>query len=97
MSSDLEPTRKEQSRIPIILKEFKSEIEFKNVSFATIGNLVLKNVNLTVEKGKDHRTNWSVGRGENLPWPIWSPDFMIQTGGEVLIDGVSLRDMRSNR
>ena len=48
---DLEPLVKNKPN-PIILQEFKSEIEFKNVSFAYDRELVLKNVNLTVEKGK---------------------------------------------
>jgi subfamily B ATP-binding cassette protein MsbA len=87
---DLEPLVKNKSN-PIILDEFKSKIEFKNVSFAYDRELVLKNVNLTVEKGKTIALIGPSGGGKSTLADL-VPRFYDPTGGEVLIDGVSLQD-----
>ena len=77
--------------MPIILQEFKSEIEFRNVSFAYDREPVLKNVNLTVEKGKTIALIGPSGGGKSTLADL-VPRFYDPTEGEVLIDGVSLRD-----
>jgi ATP-binding cassette, subfamily B, bacterial MsbA len=87
---DLEPLVKNKPN-PIILPEFKSEIEFKNVSFAYDRELVLKNVCLTVEKGKTIALIGPSGGGKSTLADL-VPRFYDPTGGEVLIDGISLRD-----
>ena len=87
---DLEPLVKNKSN-PIILGEFKSKIEFKNVSFAYDRELVLKNVNLTVEKGKTIALIGPSGGGKSTLADL-VPRFYDPSEGEVLIDGVSLRD-----
>jgi len=87
---DLEPIVKNKPN-PIILEEFKSNIEFKNVSFAYDRELVLKNVNLTVEKGKTIALIGPSGGGKSTLADL-VPRFYDPSEGEVLIDGVSLRD-----
>jgi subfamily B ATP-binding cassette protein MsbA len=87
---DLEPLVKNKPN-PIFLQEFKSEIEFKNVSFAYDRELVLKKVNLTVEKGKTIALIGPSGGGKSTLADL-VPRFYDPTGGEVLIDGISLRD-----
>ena len=87
---DLEPLVKNKPN-PIILQEFKSEIEFRNVSFAYDREHVLKNVNLTVEKGKTIALIGPSGGGKSTLADL-VPRFYDPTEGEVLIDGVSLRD-----
>jgi len=87
---DLEPIVKNKPN-PIILEEFKSKIEFKNVSFAYDRELVLKNVNLTVEKGKTIALIGPSGGGKSTLADL-VPRFYDPSEGEVLIDGVSLRD-----
>ncbi len=66
---DLEPLVKNKPN-PIILQEFKSEIEFRNVSFAYDREPVLKNVNLTVRKRKNDRVDRPVRR-----WKIYTRRF----------------------
>ena len=87
---DTEPLVKNKPN-PIVLGEFKSEIEFKNVSFAYDRELVLKNVNLTVEKGKTIALIGPSGGGKSTLADL-VPRFYDPSEGEVLIDGVSLRD-----
>ena len=87
---DIEPLVKNKPN-PIILQEFKSEIEFKNVSFAYDRELVLKNVNLTVEKGKTIALIGPSGGGKSTLADL-VPRFYDPSQGEVLIDGISLRD-----
>ncbi len=87
---DLEPLVKNKPN-PIILQEFKSEIEFRNVSFAYDREPVLKNVNLTVQKGKTIALIGPSGGGKSTLADL-VPRFYDPAGGEVLIDGVSLRD-----
>jgi len=87
---DTEPLVKNKPN-PLVLQEFKSKIEFKNVSFAYDRELVLKNVNLIVEKGKTIALIGPSGGGKSTLADL-VPRFYDPTGGEVLIDGVSLRD-----
>ena len=87
---DTEPLVKNKPN-PIILQEFKSEIEFKNVSFAYERELVLKNVNLKVEKGKTIALIGPSGGGKSTLADL-VPRFWDPSKGEVLIDGISLRD-----
>jgi ATP-binding cassette, subfamily B, bacterial MsbA len=87
---DTEPLVKNKPN-PLVLQEFKSEIVFKNVSFAYDRELVLKNVNLTVEKGKTVALIGPSGGGKSTLADL-VPRFYDPTQGEVLIDGVSLRD-----
>jgi ATP-binding cassette, subfamily B, bacterial MsbA len=87
---DIEPLVKNKPN-PIILPEFKREIEFRNVSFAYDRELVLKNVNLTVEKGKTIALIGPSGGGKSTLADL-VPRFYDPSKGEVLIDGISLRD-----
>src|SRR5688572_1015671 len=87
---DTEPLVKNKPN-PLVLQEFKSEIVFKNVSFAYDRELVLKNVNLTVEKGKTVALIGPSGGGKSTLADL-VPRFYDPSEGEVLIDGVSLRD-----
>nr|HPM31363.1 ABC transporter ATP-binding protein [Chryseolinea sp.] len=75
----------------IVLDTFEKNIEFKNVSFAYDTELVLKNINLTVEKGKTIALVGSSGGGKSTLADL-VPRFYDPTNGDVCIDGVSLRD-----
>ena len=87
---DIEPLIKNKPN-PILLHEFKKDIVFKNVSFAYEREMVLKEVNLTVEKGKTIALIGPSGGGKSTLADL-VPRFYDPTGGEVLIDGISLRD-----
>jgi ATP-binding cassette, subfamily B, bacterial MsbA len=74
-----------------VLKDFKESIEFKNVGFAYETDPVLKNINLRVEKGKTVALVGPSGGGKSTLADL-VPRFYDPTSGDVLIDGVSLRD-----
>lgn len=73
------------------LDEFKDKIEFKNVSFAYDDAVILDNINLTVEKGKTVALVGSSGAGKSTLADL-VPRFHDVTGGEVLIDGVNIKE-----
>lgn len=73
------------------LKNFESAIEFKNVSFAYETDLVLKNINLTISKGKTIALVGTSGGGKSTLADL-IPRFYDPTAGEVCIDGKSITD-----
>lgn len=73
------------------LVEFKDRIEFRNVSFAYDDAVILDNINLTVEKGKTVALVGSSGAGKSTLADL-VPRFHDVTGGEVLIDGINIKD-----
>ncbi len=74
-----------------VLKSFEREIEFRDVSFAYDKEPVLRNINLTVRKGQTIALVGTSGGGKSTLADL-VPRFYDPTGGDVLIDGVSLRD-----
>src|SRR5207344_1728160 len=73
------------------LTEFRDKIEFRNVSFAYDDAVILDNINLTVQKGKTIALVGSSGAGKSTLADL-VPRFHDVTGGEVLIDGVNIKD-----
>lgn len=75
----------------IVLQQFEKNVEFKNVSFAYDTDDVLKNINLTVEKGKTIALVGPSGGGKSTLADL-VPRFYDPTEGDVCIDGISIRD-----
>ncbi|MBL7857835.1 MAG: ABC transporter ATP-binding protein [Cyclobacteriaceae bacterium] len=73
------------------LEKFEDSIEFKNVSFAYEKDLVLKNINLKVEKGKTIALVGPSGGGKSTLADL-VPRFYDPVDGDVVLDGISLRD-----
>ncbi len=73
------------------LATFSSKIEFRNVHFAYEDAVILDNINLTIEKGKTIALVGSSGAGKSTLADL-VPRFHDVTGGEVLIDGINIRD-----
>jgi subfamily B ATP-binding cassette protein MsbA len=73
------------------LEQFTSGIELRNVSFAYNNVEVLKNINLTLEKGKTIALVGSSGSGKSTLADL-VPRFHDVTSGELLIDGVNTKD-----
>ena len=73
------------------LAAFKSNIEFKNVSFSYDEHVILKNINLVVEKGKTVALVGSSGAGKSTLADL-IPRFHDVTSGEILIDGVNIKN-----
>lgn len=73
------------------LKSFSRSIQFKNVSFHYGEKAVLNDINLTVEKGKTVALVGSSGAGKSTLVDL-VPRFHDVTQGEILIDGVNIKD-----
>ncbi|MCE7863462.1 MAG: ABC transporter ATP-binding protein [Bacteroidetes bacterium CHB5] len=73
------------------LTSFEQHISFKQVSFAYDTEKVLKNINLTIPKGKTLALVGPSGGGKSTLADL-VPRFYDPTEGEVLIDGISLTD-----
>jgi subfamily B ATP-binding cassette protein MsbA len=73
------------------LEVFNNSIELKNVSFNYDGVDVLKNINLKIEKGKTIALVGSSGAGKSTLADL-IPRFHDVTGGELLIDGINIKD-----
>lgn len=74
-----------------LLNVFRDKIEFRNVTFAYDDALILDNVNLTVLKGKTVALVGSSGAGKSTLADL-VPRFHDVTSGEVLIDGINIKD-----
>jgi len=75
------------------ISSFKSSIEYKNVSFRYEKDFVLKNINLKIEKGKTVALVGQSGSGKSTLADIL-PRFFDVTEGDVLIDGVSIKEYK---
>ncbi|MDR0791815.1 MAG: ABC transporter ATP-binding protein/permease [Chitinophagaceae bacterium] len=73
------------------LELFSHQIEFKNVSFGYGENLILKNINLTISKGKSIALVGSSGAGKSTLADL-IPRFHDVATGEILIDGINIKD-----
>jgi ATP-binding cassette, subfamily B, bacterial MsbA len=73
------------------LIDFKKEIEFRNVSFSYGTKKVLDNISFKVEKGKTIALVGPSGGGKSTLANL-IPRFYDPDEGEVLIDGISLKD-----
>lgn len=73
------------------LLNFNNKIEFRNVRFAYDDAVILDNINLTIEKGKTIALVGSSGAGKSTLADL-VPRFHDVTSGEVLIDGVNIKD-----
>jgi subfamily B ATP-binding cassette protein MsbA len=74
----------------IELKEFRNEIEFRNVSFSYNETPILKNISFTISKGKTIALVGSSGAGKSTLADL-IPRFHEVTAGEILIDGVNIK------
>ncbi len=77
------------------LIEFSDSIEFKNVGFAYNDVAILNNINLKIEKGKTIALVGSSGAGKSTLADL-VPRFHDVTSGELLIDGVNIKDYNLN-
>jgi subfamily B ATP-binding cassette protein MsbA len=75
----------------IVLDSFNDSVEYKNVSFAYDKELVLKNINLKIQKGKTIALVGSSGGGKSTLADL-VPRFYDPTQGEILLDGISLTE-----
>ena len=86
-----ENTIKEPAQ-PRHLKTFEHQIEFRNVSFAYNQNYVLKDINLTIPKGKTIAIVGQSGSGKSTLVDLIPRYYDVQEG-EVLIDGINVKEL----
>lgn len=81
----------EDKKDAILFTEFKNQIEFRNVSFGFGDLTILKKINLIIPKGKTIALVGSSGAGKSSLADL-IPRFHDVSEGEVLIDGVNIKD-----
>ncbi|MBI3139657.1 MAG: ABC transporter ATP-binding protein [Sphingobacteriales bacterium] len=74
-----------------LLPAFTGKIEFRKVRFAYEDVVILDDINLVIEKGKTVALVGSSGAGKSTLADL-VPRFHDVSGGEVLIDGVNIKD-----
>lgn len=72
--------------------DFKKAIEFQHVDFAYGEKNILKHINLIIEKGKTIALVGPSGGGKSTLVDL-IPRFMDVTAGQILFDGMDLRDL----
>lgn len=77
---------------PVVKTTFNSDITFKNVGFTYEKEAVLKDINLTVNKGQTIALVGSSGAGKSTLADL-VPRFYDTTAGEISIDGTPIRDI----
>ncbi|MBN8876364.1 MAG: ABC transporter ATP-binding protein [Sphingobacteriales bacterium] len=75
----------------IQLSSFNEKIEFRDVVFSYDDAIILNQVNLIINKGKTIALVGSSGAGKSTLADL-VPRFHDVTGGEVLIDGINIKD-----
>lgn len=83
----------QESANPVRVSEFKHNIEYRNVCFQYEKDPVLKDINFTIEKGKAIALVGRSGSGKSTIVDL-IPRFIDVTSGEVLIDGVNVKDFK---
>jgi subfamily B ATP-binding cassette protein MsbA len=90
------PVTVEEAASPKSITTFDHSIEFKNVGFAYDDVVILKNINLKVEKGKTVALVGSSGAGKSTLADL-VPRFHDVSSGELLIDGVNIKEYSLNQ
>jgi subfamily B ATP-binding cassette protein MsbA len=75
------------------VKSFTDSIEYRNVSFRYDKELVLKDISFTIQKGQSIALVGKSGSGKSTLVDLL-PRFMDTDKGEVLVDGIPVRDYK---
>lgn len=75
------------------IRGFEAQVELRNVSFAYGNKTILDNINLTIPKGKTIALVGASGAGKSTLVDL-IPRFHDVTSGEILIDGVNVKDAK---
>jgi subfamily B ATP-binding cassette protein MsbA len=80
---------------PIPIKDFKHQIEYRNVSFVykNEGKIILKNINLTIPKGKVIALVGASGAGKSTIADLL-PRFYDTTEGGIFIDNIDIKTLK---
>ena len=91
---ETEPSIKDKDETKKLNQEKKGLVEFKNVSFRypDADTEILSDINFTAESGKTTAIIGSTGSGKSTIVNL-IPRFYDVTGGELLVDGVNVKDL----
>jgi len=84
------PDQIQEAENPVSKKDFEKDIVFKNVSFAYGDEPVLKNIDLTIPKGKMVAVVGPSGAGKSTMADLL-PRFWDVTSGSIELDGTDIR------
>ena len=77
---------------PVILDQFRKAIEFKNVNFSYSKEPILKDINLSIEKGKTIALVGQSGGGKSTLVDL-IPRFYDVNAGGIFIDGQNIKNI----
>lgn len=80
---------------PISIDAFNDSIELRDVGFAYQDKIILDKINLTIKKGQTIALVGSSGAGKSTLADL-IPRFHDATSGEVLIDGINIKQYKMN-
>jgi subfamily B ATP-binding cassette protein MsbA len=89
------PLTVEEVANPIVLESFKESIEFSNVQFLYQDTTILKNINLSIKKGKSVALVGSSGAGKSTLADL-VPRFHDVSAGNLFIDGINIKEYSLN-
>lgn len=87
------PSKIKSPSKPVKLISFEKEISFENVSFAYQEQLVIKNINFKLERGKTIALVGPSGGGKSTLADL-VPRFYDPSAGQILLDGINLKDFQ---
>ncbi len=85
------PVKVDENENGLKLSAFTGCIEFKNVFFSYDDKVILKNINMKIEKGKTIALVGTSGAGKSTLADL-IPRFHDVSSGEILIDGKNIKD-----
>lgn len=77
---------------PVVKKRFNGEIEFKNVHYKAEDDVILTDINFKISPGQTVGIIGATGSGKSTLMNLLCRFYDV-TGGEVLIDGVNVKDL----
>ena len=81
------------SENPKPIARFENEIEYRNVSFKYVNDLVLKDINLKVKKGQTVALVGQSGSGKSTMVDLL-PRFYDVVNGGIYVDGTNIKDLK---
>jgi ATP-binding cassette, subfamily B, bacterial MsbA len=87
------PLTLKDPEFPKAIHDFNDKIEFRNLRFGYYGDEVIRDVSFTIRKGQTVALVGPSGSGKSTLASLLAR-FYDPISGEVLIDGISLRDMK---
>lgn len=89
------PNKIKEPASPVPMKPFSDKIEFRNISFRYKTEWVLRDINITISKGKTIALVGQSGSGKSTLLDLL-PRYYDPQKGEILIDGVNIKLLRTS-